>query len=243
MKSQLLLPLAAGLSLWGGLISLGVGQEASNITDEEIRLIGPLPEDKVVETIKKSDRNPFAEKVLAVLSEDKGESEDSKLRSILGRIPISGVIHDRDGRFKVMVGRRLLQEGDKVPPLIAGQTALLRVSKVTDKLVEIAWVEDQANAAPQKFVRAVRVNEGRIDQMMEVPGEDGKAGTMLRIPVTTRGEYLQEDPKQDGGGPDSKSSPADLVSQDETPRNVPVPIREMNHRPAEPSLRSQRGIR
>jgi hypothetical protein len=188
MKTHLLTTLVIGLSL---LPTLAADGDAT-LSEQEIRAIGPLPEDKVADTVKKGDRNPFAERRVAESAKEDGESEDAKLRSMLDHMDPSGVIKDNNGRFKVLFGRTLLAEGDKFPNMLEGQVALLRVTKVTEKTVEISWVEDQVNAQARKVIRPVRVNQGAIEQRRPVPSADGKMGGILRELVTSSGETLKE---------------------------------------------------
>jgi hypothetical protein len=210
-----------------GLMSFAGSQEAPTaaVSEQSIRLIGPLPEDKIAETLKKGERNPFAERAVTQINQEDGESEDAKLRSILSRLPISGAIKDRDGRFKVLIGRRLLAEGDKMPWLLEGQTSLLRVSKVTDKLVEISWVEDQAGVTPRKVTRPVRVNQPLIEQVLQLPSEGGKDGGNVRIWVTPKGESYQEEPLGDQG---KAEEPSGAINP-ENPPDI-----DLNHRPTPP---------
>ncbi len=186
------------------LCSLAADGEAT-LSEQEIRAIGPLPEDKVSETLKKGDRNPFAERHLTQTLKEDGESEDSKLRTMLNNIIPSGVIKDRDGRLKVLFNRQLLAEGDKVQTLVENQIALLRVTKITPSAVEISWVEDQVNAQSRKVVRPVQINQGIIEQQRQTPGVDGKTGT-IREYVTSNGETYKDasgsqPPAGDASGP------------------------------------------
>ena len=64
---------------------------------------------------------------------------------------VSGIIQDKDGRYKVMFGNRLYSEGDRLQRFLENQTSLIRVSKVTDKAVEFAWVMDTPGATPRRL--------------------------------------------------------------------------------------------
>jgi hypothetical protein len=200
------------------------------LSEEEIRKNGPLPDDKIAETLKKGERNPFAERQSAVATkEDDGESENARLMRVLNELVISGVIRDNDGRYKVLIGRKLLAEGDRMPQLLEGQTSLLRVSKVSEKSVEIAWVEDQAAATPRKVTRQVRVNQQLIQQVLPALGgenaQDGKSKSTISVWVTPRGETYREE----------GATTPDATEQETDSGNLPPSI-DLNHRPAPPSV-------
>lgn len=185
------------------------------LSEQEIRAIGPLPEDKVAETLKKGDRNPFAERHITQTLKEDGESEDSKLRTMLNNIIPSGVIKDRDGRLKVLFNRQLLAEGDKVQTLVENQVALLRVTKITPSAVEISWVEDQVNAQSRKVIRPVQINQGIIEQQRQTPAVDGKAGTIREF-ITTSGETYKEptgSPPPDAD-PSAPANPAETMTNE-----------------------------
>jgi hypothetical protein len=142
-------------------------------------------------------------------------------------------VHDSDGRCKVLFGNKLLAEGDRLPKYLENQTSLQRVSKVTDKVVEFSWVEDQAGATPRKVVRKVLVNQRLIEQVQNIPGEDGQsAGTMSNW-VTSSGESLHEDAPE-VAPEDPKAIPTSNNGADSV---------ELNHRPDRSSVnrRATRG--
>ena len=128
------------------------------VSEQEIKALGPLPDDKKAEALAKNERNPFAEQMSThVEIKDDGESEDAKLRGILTKIKITGLIKDPVGHLGVMVGSRLYREGDKLSPFIVGQTALLRVSKVSEQEVEFTWVESQPDTVPRRVTRKLSI--------------------------------------------------------------------------------------
>jgi hypothetical protein len=189
MKSILILPLVSSL-----LVLASTAADTSVLSEQELRAIGPLPEDKIAETIKKTEYNPFAERAATQVAKEDGESEDSKIRTILNRIPVSGIMKDTDGRYKVLFDGRLLGEGDRLPKYLGNaQTTLQRVSKVTEKVVEFSWVEDQAGVQPRKVVRTVRVNQPIVESVRKIPGDDGKASGETRLFLTPSGETLQDE--------------------------------------------------
>jgi hypothetical protein len=227
--TQLILTLASMSSL-----PLFAAEGEATISEQEIRAIGPLPDDRVAETIRKGERNPFAEKPAAVATTaEDGESENSKLMRVLQDIEITGITKDNEGHYKVLIGRNLLAEGSRMPPLIEGQTSLLRVSKVTEKSVEISWVGDQASATPRKIVKQLTVTQPLITQVIPSLAGGGSGGnrgsskeeSLLRIRVTSKGEAYREEP--------AEADPAAQTEQ--SPNGVPPSI-DSNHRPVVPSV-------
>jgi len=230
MKLPLLIALLTSISY----LTSKAAEEELSINEQDVRAIGPLPNDKVAETLRKGERNPFAERqTAATTKEEDGESENAKLMRILNEITISGVIHDTDGRYKVLVGRRLLTEGDRMPQLLEGQTSMLRVSKVSEKSVSISWVEDQAGATPRTVIKQVRVNQPLIEQrlpgLVSEPG-NGKGGkqqkSTMSVWVTPKGETFREE---------STDAPASSEEGGNRDGGLPPTI-DLNHRPRAPTV-------
>jgi hypothetical protein len=211
------------------LISLAGRSQAADapvvLSEQEIRAIGPLPEDKIADTMKKGEYNPFGERAATQVTKEDGESEDSKLSTILKDLPLTGIIQDNDGRYKVMLGGRLYAEGDRVDKYLTNQTTLQRISKVTEKVVEISWVEDQAGAPPHKVIRQVRVKEPLVEQRRKIPGADGKSAGIMSTKVTSSGETLHDEAAEQ---PADKAIPS-ANNGGEAP--------QLNHRPVAPNVR------
>src|SRR6187551_2369873 len=111
------------------------------VTMAELQRIGFLPQDKA--DLKPEDkldlklRNPFAEKSKkAKVSEPSVavETEESKLRAFFEKQKVSGVMKLGD-KFTVSIGRLALEVGQTIPPIIPGQTQILRVVRVDEKVL------------------------------------------------------------------------------------------------------------
>lgn len=217
MKLAQLVLIAIGITL-----ATTLGEGTITLSEQEIREIGPLPGDKVAETLKKGERNPFSEKVTTVASAVDSESESAKLSRILNSIPITGLAQDQEGHHKVMIGRYLLSEGDRMPQLLKDQTSLLRVSKITDKIVEISWVESQVSQSPQKVSRKLRVGQPVIEQILLPYGKSDKDGaaTPISIYVTASGNRLRDE--------EANPTPPDTEEPDATIKAPRKP--DINHR-------------
>ena len=151
---------------------------------------------------------------------------------VLQDIEISGIIKDNEGHYKVLIGRSLLAEGARMPQLIEGQTSLLRISKVTEKSVEISWVGDQASATPRKVVKQLTVTQPLITQLipsLSGGGSSGKRGSkedsIMRVLVTSKGEAYREE-----------TAEVDPAAQTEQVNNGVPPSIDSNHRPVVPSV-------
>jgi hypothetical protein len=113
--------------------------------------IGELPGQKKFETLQQKERNPFMRREAKVATENsERESEESKLRDMFKSMPVTGVIRG-GGTVKVLLGELILKEGEPLPPLIADQTERLIVGPVTDRQVEIDFIENDEHAEPRKI--------------------------------------------------------------------------------------------
>jgi hypothetical protein len=180
--------------------SFAASQEPSSveINQNAIRAIGPLPEDKTAEPLAKGERNPFAQRTTQKKVEiAEGDSEDARLKKKLDSLPISGVVVGSAGAVKVMMGNKLLAEGDRLDPILSDQTALLRVSKVTEKMVEISWVGELAGSQPFRVIRQIRVGEPIVKQISK---------DEVETYLTPNGLYLRE-----------KGAPLDAIEGEESP--------------------------
>lgn len=86
------------------------------------------------------------------------ETEEIKIRRVFDGLKISGLTKF-NGKFSALLGDLIVEEGAQLSPVVHNQTQILRVTKVTDKLIEIVWVEGpgQEMAAPRKIVRRVEL--------------------------------------------------------------------------------------
>ena len=131
-----------------------------NINLVQLKEIGLLPEDKLglhpEDRLDPKQPNPFAERAKAKqpTAVETVETEEIKIRRIFAPLKIDG-ISKFQGKYTALLGDLILEEGAQVAPVIPGQTQILRVTKVTDKMVEIAWVEGVGSetAIPRKIIK------------------------------------------------------------------------------------------
>jgi len=114
--------------------------------------VGMLPGDKVAITVEETERNPFSQRIVqaAEAPKDTG-AEESQLRTVVENLDLKGVTKS-GGRMKVLLGSYALEEGKLMPQLIPDQTEKLRVIALTDKKVELGFVEKDGSAQARKIV-------------------------------------------------------------------------------------------
>ena len=133
-----------------GLLLLAGGLSRS-IAGDSLSSVGQLPGEKAPEVLLPKERNPFTrrDEKPTEITADK-ESEETKLRAILRSMPLTGLV--RGGASdKVLLGSLILQTGGPVPPLLKGQTERLVVAAVTEKQVEIQFLETETTAEPRRI--------------------------------------------------------------------------------------------
>jgi hypothetical protein len=147
-------------------VSEAVAQVATLPKKEDLRVLGPLPDDRKPELPIPTDRNPFQVVSKKVnLEQPSADSENSRIYRILKDWPISGIVNGRDG-MKVMFGRDLFKEGDELPQLVQQQVSKQRISKLTDTELEVSWVENDPNVQPLSLKRKINVGSGAFRQQL-----------------------------------------------------------------------------
>jgi hypothetical protein len=155
---------------------------------EKAAAVGMLPHQKRGEILEEKERNPFAAKVEFVENSSANtNTEESAIRAKLSELrEISmGISHGEDG-YSAQVGGLILKTGKIVDQLIPNQTDKLKVIKVTEKSVEISWLNEEGAEEPRKHVLEL--------DMRPLVGQI--------LPGTTGGKLELIDPR---GGPSPKS--------------------------------------
>lgn len=124
---------------------------AVDIPHSPVSQIGELPGEKNPDLLLPKERNPFTrrETKIAEIASDK-ETEESKLRALFASQSVTGVIRG-GGAVKVLLESLILEQGKPIPSLIDGQTEHLVVAHITDKQVEIDFLEENEHAEPRKI--------------------------------------------------------------------------------------------
>lgn len=131
---------------------------------QQLKDLGILPEEKLAyrpeEKLDSKRANPFAERSKGKESKavETVETEEIKIRRVFDSLKITGITKS-NGKYSVLLGDLIIEEGGQIAPIIPNQTQILRVTRVTDKRVEIVWVEGTSPeaAAPRRIVKLVEL--------------------------------------------------------------------------------------
>jgi len=101
-----------------------------------------LPEEKEPIPIEEGERNPFARRgpATATTVVEDTESEESRLRALLGKMKVTGFMEGDNGA-SVLLGNYRMIPKQILPPLLANQTEKLQVVSVTPKRVHLVFLE------------------------------------------------------------------------------------------------------
>jgi len=113
--------------------------------------IGQLPGEKVSSQLAVKDRNPFTrrDEKPEKVAEDK-KSEETQIRALFGAMTVTGRVRG-NGSDKILLGGLILELGELLPPLLDKQTERLAVAAITDKQVEIQFIETAPTAEPRRI--------------------------------------------------------------------------------------------
>ncbi|MEE2809026.1 MAG: hypothetical protein VYB73_06905 [Verrucomicrobiota bacterium] len=137
------------------------------------------------------ERNPFAIRANKeqIISGSDSQTEESKIRSVLEKLHVSGVSKGLNG-YKVQLGGVILAEGRKMPRVIHEQTDDLIVTKITPSMVEITWAGDEEADEPRKLTIAVDL-EPKVGIVLPGPSNNNSSSSSQLV-------YLnEEEPETD----------------------------------------------
>ena len=132
---------------------------------QQLKDIGMLPEEKLAlrpeEKLDPKRSNPFAERAKAKPAQtiETVETEEIKIRRVFDGLKISGITK-YNGKFSALLGDLIIEEGSQIAPVIQNQTQILRATRVSDKFIEIVWVEGAGyeTKAPRRIVKRVELS-------------------------------------------------------------------------------------
>lgn len=128
---------------------------------ESAALEGLFPADRDSVAIAAGERNPFGRRGPRVEEHaPDAESEESRIRSVLAQMTVSGVSHSAAGP-RVLFGWIILEAGRPLPDLVENQTEKLFVRRIESDHVEISWVEAGDAAEPRTFIAPIRIRPER----------------------------------------------------------------------------------
>lgn len=120
-----------------------------------------LPDARKTIELREGERNPFGQAVVVEESgtpEDQTQSEESRLRRILGTLRVSA-ISGSDSMARVLLGPMILRKGAPVPRILRDQQEQLTVESISKEKVVIAFVEkDTTLAEPRRIIIPVTLD-------------------------------------------------------------------------------------
>ncbi len=104
-----------------------------------------FPEEKIPETVKPNENNPFVKSDGKRIDDDQTSSEENTVRDILTSMVVTGIRVAPDGTMSAMLGGMILQQGNIVPQVINRQTVRLKVNSISETSIDLVWVEQKKN--------------------------------------------------------------------------------------------------
>lgn len=130
-------------------------QKAADLRLPELDRTALLPEMRSPSDVSDGERNPFGNVSLPPPEEEapeaepvQAETEEMKIRRILGNMRVTGV-SGTPGAYTVLLGSLQLRQGEELPRLFSDQAEVLRVSSVTEQDVVLTFAEKDPNVPPR----------------------------------------------------------------------------------------------
>ncbi len=113
----------------------------------------PLPTGRKSVVVAADERNPFGIKQFAKTDFGivQGETEESRLRSLIARLPVRGVTVSQEGKTTVALGPLSLTEGQEIAPLLSSQFERIVVNQITDQEVILGFLERDGSSKTRAF--------------------------------------------------------------------------------------------
>jgi hypothetical protein len=181
---------------------LFIALTASGVRAETAADIGTLPSQKVPAPVDQGDRNPFSTRLASVPDETgnyDADTEESKIRQVFANLKVTGRAPASGGAARVLVGDLILKEGGDIPQVIENQTNVLRVTRITEKEVEITWIDEIDADAPRKLLIPINLNP---EVSFLLPGRSQGAGQFVTLAKAEQPKSEQEEagaPAEDNG--------------------------------------------
>ena len=129
-------------------------QKAADLRLPDLDRSALLPERRAPTEVPEGERNPFGKSLPPPTEEKeeitpvKVETEEMKLRRVLGNMRVSGV-SGSPGDYTVLLGPLALRAGETLPKLFENQAEVLRVDSVSESTVVLSFVEKNPNIPPR----------------------------------------------------------------------------------------------
>lgn len=154
--------------------------------------MGLLPDDKKPVILEVDERNPFAihtPKAGPAVFAPK-DTEETSLRALVSRLPISGITRSY-GVTKVLLGSFMVEDGGSLPLLIPRQTESLKVIAVSEKEVQLSFVEKDGSTGKRTIELPVDLSPSVRYQLKNKSSSGGGLGDAI---MGFDGEYRDESP-------------------------------------------------
>lgn len=121
-------------------------QKAADMRMPRLDRSALTPESREPVKVEETDLNPFGmvTMVMDQLVTAEPITEEKRLRQFLSNLRVSGY-SESNGRRRVLLGQLAVGEGDRLPPLFAGQAEQLFVSSITDRGIVLKFVESDTS--------------------------------------------------------------------------------------------------
>ena len=149
-----------------------------------------------------SERNPFSER------EDtkpqivvQTESEEMKLKKIIGNLEVKGGQISRPGGPRILLGDLILEQGTLLPQLIPDQTEQLAVREISEEKIELAFLESLDYMGQPRVIEILIDMRSRVDHVLQ-GGDGGSVVSIGRDEMDAEHQLAQmlRTHEADGGG-------------------------------------------
>lgn len=128
-------------------------QKVADMRLPELDRTALAPEKREPAKVLETERNPFGLVSLPPPESEEpetieAETEEMKLRRVLGNMRISGVT-GMAGDYRVLIGSMQLRQGETVPKMFSDQAEILRVETITDREVILSFAEKDPSLPPR----------------------------------------------------------------------------------------------
>ncbi|MEX1117581.1 MAG: hypothetical protein WEB60_02190 [Terrimicrobiaceae bacterium] len=128
------------------------GQEATPLATRLPEL--PLPSARQSVILEPGERNPFGIRQITTTTDFgivQGETEESRLRTTITRLSVSGASVSPDGKPSVILGPMAVSEGAELPQLLPSQFERIVVNKIADNEVIFGFLERDGTSDRRAF--------------------------------------------------------------------------------------------
>jgi hypothetical protein len=104
--------------------------------------------------VESGERNPFGVRQIASPTDFgivQGETEESRLRTTITRLSVSGSTVSPDGKASVIIGPMTVTEGSELPQILSSQFEKVVVNKITENEVIFGFLERDGTSDRRAF--------------------------------------------------------------------------------------------